>query len=96
MNLEISENTEQNRFEAKIGDKKAILEFIRSDGKMYLTHTEVPKQLEGNGVGSALVEHALAVIEDEKRKLVPSCPFVASYVEKNPEYVHLLAGHNNK
>ena len=89
--LGIKENTDKRRFEVKLDDSFAFIDFIRAEDKMYLTHTEVPSQMEGKGVGSALVKFAFQKIEEEERKLVPLCPFVASYVKKHPEYSTLLA-----
>ena len=91
MDLNISENKDKKRFEVHVGDGCAFIDYIRAEDKMYLTHTEVPSEMEGNGIGSALVKHALAAIEGENRKLVPLCPFVASYIKRHPEYAHLLA-----
>ena len=91
MDISISENSDKKRFEVKLNDEWAFIEYIRAEDKMYLTHTEVPPAMEGNGIGSALVKHALEVIEKEGRKLVPLCPFVASYLKRHLEYKPLLA-----
>ena len=87
----LSENKEKKRFEANIEGKTAIIEYIRTKDKMYLTHTEVPKELEGKGIASEMVKEVLKRIEEEGVKLVPLCPFVAGYIKKHPEYKTLLA-----
>ncbi|RDK84662.1 GNAT family N-acetyltransferase [Marinirhabdus gelatinilytica] len=91
MDISISENQEKKRFETQVENKWAFIEYIRTQEKMYLTHTEVPTSLEGNGIGSTLVKHALKHIEKESLKLVPLCPFVAGYIKRHPEYKELLA-----
>ena len=64
---------------------------------MYLTHTEVPKALEGKGVGKSIVEKSLNYIKDHDYKLAPLCPFVAAYVKRHPEWQSILArGYNIK
>jgi uncharacterized protein len=91
MEISISENSDKKRFESKVDGAWAFIEYIRVENKMYLTHTEVPSAMEGKGIASLLVKHALDIIAKEERKLVPLCPFVAAYVKKHPEYEGLLA-----
>ncbi|MCW8981842.1 MAG: N-acetyltransferase, partial [Altibacter sp.] len=71
--------------------KTGVIEYIRAQDKMYLTHTEVPDALEGKGIASSMAKYALEQIKDEGLKLVPLCPFIASYVKRHPEYKTLLA-----
>ena len=83
-------NEDKKRYEFRFGDQLAILEFIRTRDKIYLTHTEVPPALSGKGIGSALIK---AVLEEVKRlglTLVPLCPFVALYLKRNPEWKSLV------
>ena len=95
MEIKISENKELKSFETTMGEKTAIIEYIRAEDKMYLTHTEVPKEFEGKGVASTMVKHVFGQIEDEGLKLVPLCPFIATYLKRHPEWHHLLAkGYN--
>ena len=89
--MAISESENKKRFEVEIDGKWAFIDFIRAEDKMYLTHTEVPPELEGKGIGSSLVKFAFQKIREEERKLVPLCPFVASYLKIHPEYSSLLA-----
>ena len=91
MAISISENSDKKRFESRVDGAWACIEYIRAEIERYLTHTEVPSAMEGKGIASLLVKHALDVIAKEERKLVPLCPFVAAYVKKHPEYGELLA-----
>lgn len=78
----------RNRFELNIDGHIAFTDFIRAKGdKIFLTHTEVPKDLEGQGVGSALVSKVLDYIRSNNLKLAPLCPFVAAYIKRHPETV---------
>ena len=56
----------------------------------FLTHTEVPKSMEGKGLGSAIVKLALEDIEQKGLTLVPLCPFVALYLKRHPEWKRLV------
>ncbi len=47
----------KKRFELHVDDKIVYIEYILAKGNsIYLTHTEVPRSLEGNGLGSAIVK----------------------------------------
>ena len=87
----ISENKERKRFESIVDGKTAFIEYIRAEDKMYLTHTEVPKELEGKGVATAMAEKVLQQIKSESLFLVPLCPFIAVYLKRHPEWREILA-----
>ena len=60
LQLTIRDNPEKHRFEADIGDGSlAIAEYTLPAGKIMFTHTEVPPEHEGRGIGSALIRFAL-------------------------------------
>ena len=94
--LELVKNEDKKRFEMEVENHIAFVEYIlTNDNVMFLTHTEVPKALEGKGVGGSIVEKALSYIKENEHTLAPLCPFVASYLRKHPEWKVLLAkGYN--
>ncbi len=78
---------EKNRFEISHGSQRSKLEYrMKDDDHINLVHTEVPDDLTGQGIGSSLVTHALQYARDNGLKAIPSCPFVASYAERHPEW----------
>jgi len=89
-------NEDKKRFEMEVEGHIAFIEYILSNDKvMFLTHTEVPKSLGGEGIGSSIVEKALSYIKEHNYTLAPLCPFVAKYLVKNPEWQSILAkGYN--
>ena len=88
---ELIDNTENHQYEFHIGKLVPKIEYIKSkNGEIYLTHTEVPVQLEGKGVGSQLVEKVLKDIERQELRLVPLCPFVAGYIQKHPDWRRIV------
>lgn len=89
MSVEVSDNPGLSRYEAHLdGELAGFAAYTRRGSSIVFTHTEV--QLEGQGVGSALVRGAL---DDVRRRggltVVPRCPFVRAYLEKHPEYADL-------
>ena len=90
MEYTLIDNSDKKRFEFIIENQIAFVEYIKIPDKIYLTHTEVPQTLEGQGIGSALVKAVLDKIAEEELTLIPLCPFVAMYIKKNPEYRNLV------
>lgn len=81
------DNTEAKQYEFHVGNYIPKIEYIKTNtGDIYLTHTEVPVELEGKGIGGQLVKKVLADIEQKGLRLVPLCPFVAGYIQKHPEW----------
>lgn len=84
------DNSEEKRFELHIEGHVPRIEYILTKEKIYLTHTEVPRELEGKGIASSLVKKVLTEIEHRNLTLVPMCPFVAAYVKRHPEWKKLV------
>lgn len=80
------------RYEARQGDKLlGEIRYRTEPGLVVLVHTEVVSSAEGKGVGSELVAAALEDVRSRGLRVVPVCPFVASYVGRHPEYDDLVA-----
>ncbi len=90
MEEELINNEAAKRYELPVGDKKAILEYIRVKDKIYLTHTEVPRSLNGRGIGSKIIRLVLEDIKEKDLTLIPLCPFVALYIKRHPEWRSLV------
>ena len=88
--MTIVHNEAANRFETLIDGLTGYISYKERDDKLVYDHTIVPPQLGGRGVGSALVKKALDYARENNKKVVPQCSFVASYINKNPEYKDLL------
>ncbi|AFL79979.1 putative acetyltransferase [Aequorivita sublithincola DSM 14238] len=89
--MRIIDNKEQNRFETTIDGHKAIIEYSVLPGILSLNHTEVPKELAGQGVAGEMTEKALLEIELRGLKVIPKCSFIKSYIDKHPEWKSILA-----
>lgn len=55
-----------------------------------LVHTEVLPDFSGQGHASTLARSALDDARDRGLSVVPSCPYVAAYIGKHPEYADLV------
>ena len=89
---DITHNTDAGRFEITIDGHTGFLSYEVIDGDtLDYNHTIVPKELGGRGLGTALVKHALDYARNHDKKIVPSCSFVASCINRQDEYQSLLA-----
>lgn len=83
---EVRDNREKQRFELAEQGHLAVAEYRLHDGVMAFTHTLVPPALQGMGVGSRLIEGALAQARDRGLKVDPQCQFVAAHIAKHAEW----------
>jgi predicted GNAT family acetyltransferase len=88
---EVRDNRAEQRFELEADGFTAVAAYHRHGDHITFTHTEVPAELAGRGIGSRLVKGALAQVRAEGLKVKPVCPFVRAYIGKHPEEQDLLA-----
>ena len=89
--LAVRDNPEKQRFEIDLGDGSfAIAEYTLPAGKIMFTHTEVPPEHEGRGLGTRLIKAGLASARERGLKVIPICPFFAAYIKNHPEEQDLL------
>lgn len=95
MSLDIQHDAANTRFVASVEGGEAVLQYKhrghQREGVFDLISTYVPKEARGNDVGSELVGHVLDWAASKGKKIIPTCPFIANYLEENPEYQDLLA-----
>lgn len=86
----VRDNPDRNRFELATPAGTAFASYRRDDTTITIMHTEVPRALEGHGVGSRLVAGTLDLIRTEGRKVVPLCSFVRHFINTHPDYADLV------
>jgi predicted GNAT family acetyltransferase len=57
-----------------------------------LPHTVTVPAHRGNGHAGQLIAFALADIQRSGRRVLPTCWFVAQFIDDHPEYADLVAG----
>ena len=86
MSNNVRDNTDRHRFELDADGHVAFSNYKRADGVLTILHTEVPKALEGHGIGSGLIRGVLDIARAEGLKVKPLCPFAKAYMDRHPEY----------
>jgi predicted GNAT family acetyltransferase len=86
-------NLELQRFEMRDGDDlAAFLQYRQRGAVVDLLHTETLPGREGAGYGSELVRGVLDYARERDWQVLPSCPFVRSYIADHLEYLDLVPG----
>jgi predicted GNAT family acetyltransferase len=83
---EVRDNPEQNRFELATPLGVAYSEYNLDGGLLTVRHTEVPQELEGQGIGSRLVRGVLEQARARGLKVTARCPFASAYMKRHPEF----------
>jgi predicted GNAT family acetyltransferase len=86
----VEKNENQQRYEVKGNGEVAELTYERGDGSITFLHTSVPPALEGHGIGNKLARFALDEARAQGLRVIPLCPFVASFIRSHQEYLPLL------
>lgn len=87
--MDVTDNRAESRFELPTDAGPAIAAYTLEGGAITFTHTVVPDEAEGQGVGSRLIAGALADVRARGLKVVPQCGFVRAYLAKHPEAADL-------
>ena len=86
----VTDNPAENRFEANVDGHLAVAVYARRGPRIIFTHTEVPPELRGRGIATALAKTALDQARSEGLQVVARCALIADFIEKHPEYQSLL------
>ena len=87
----ITKNTDESRYEIRLGDELVgHAEYTLNDGLITFTHTGIDPAHEGKGLASKLVRFALDDVRaDGTRKVLPLCPYVKGWMQRNTDYLDL-------
>ena len=91
MDTEFVDNPDLSRFELRAGEEVlGFIDYQRATNAIVLVHTEVDEVHSGKGYAATLARSALEDARSRGLRVVPTCPYVASYVRKHPEYADLV------
>lgn len=84
--MDVKHNAEAQRYELPVEHGLAIAVYRQQGSARIFTHTEVPPEDEGKGIGARIVKEALEDTRRQGFRIVPACSFVVAYVRRHPEY----------
>jgi predicted GNAT family acetyltransferase len=86
----IRHEPDARRFAADVDGRTAYITYRDlGNGILDLDHTYVPPEHRGGGMASRLTAHALDYAREHGYRVIPSCPFVAAYLKRHPQYQEL-------
>jgi predicted GNAT family acetyltransferase len=89
--IEVVDVPEKSRFEIRVdGELAGFADYSRMGDRVIFRHTEIHDAYEGRGLGSKLAQGALDAARTAGHGVVPLCPFIASYIERHPDYQDLV------
>lgn len=91
--LRVIDRPDAGRYELLDGDAVAGYADYRDggEGRLVFPHTVIDPARRGQGLGAVLVRGALDDVRRRGATVVPTCWYVAEYIDANPEYTDLLA-----
>lgn len=91
MDIEVKHDRENHMFVAHIDGKEAYLRYLLvGSGTADFIKTYVPYELRGRGIAGKVVEAALKYAKENQLKVIPSCSYVETYIERHKEYADLV------
>ena len=91
MTASITHDGAGHRFTTTVDGHQAYVQYEPGDGEIIITHTIVPGEIGGRGIGGELVREALEFARSEGSRVVLRCSYAEGYVKKHPEYASLAA-----
>ena len=92
MSSEIVHDEGHQRFTHERDGHTSYLSYRRlGAGTVDFVSTYTPPALRGRGIAAHIVERALQWADSEGLRVIPTCWFVAEYVERVPAWKRLLA-----
>ena len=88
---EIVNNVEKSRFQMSFDNgETALVDYRLTPGKISFMHTEVPKDMSGNGIAARLAKYALEYARANNLRINIYCVYIAAYVKRDHSYDDLI------
>ncbi|MGW3995863.1 GNAT family N-acetyltransferase [Amycolatopsis sp. NPDC004772] len=89
--IDVRDNPAQHRYEITVDGALAGFAVYYLEGqRIVFVHTEVAPAYEGRGLGSKLARQSLDDVRGRALRVVPLCPFYASWIAAHPDYRDLV------
>lgn len=88
----VTDNPDRSRFEVHVGGELAGFVNYRLRGQVInLIHTEVDARFQGTGLAGELAKASLDDARKRHLAVVPTCPYIRSWIDRHPGYADLVA-----
>ncbi len=87
----VTDNPVLSRFELHVAGELAGFVDYRLHGQVInLIHTEVEPKFQGAGYATVLARASLDAARERHLAVLPTCPYIRSWIAKHPSYVDLV------
>nr|WP_217904655.1 MULTISPECIES: GNAT family N-acetyltransferase [Vibrio] len=87
----ITHDAENNLYRVHLhGEHYATVHYQLEENSMAITSTHIPEALRGAGYGKVMMEALLPEIAASGYKVIPVCSYVKHYLDRHPQWQHLL------
>ena len=91
---QVEHESERHRFVVRFPEGEGELVYrLTASGALDLVHTGVDRKLRRRGIGESLVQAAFDYARANHLRVIPTCPFVAGFLDKHPGERDLVASH---
>lgn len=89
--VSISNQGGRQRYEIAVaGELAGFVDYRVQGASVALVHTEVLPQFQGRGLAGRLAEFALEDVRRQGAKVVPTCSYIAKYIQRHPRMQDLV------
>jgi len=89
--IEVADAPDRERYELSAdGAVVGFTAYRRRPGLIAFIHTEVDERVQGRGLGDRLIRFALEDARAQGLAVLPFCPFVKAFIERNREFEALV------
>lgn len=92
MDYKVIHDKEEQKFQINIEEQEAYLRYLISnkDNTINFLSTYTPPALRGNGLAEKIVKEGFKFAEENNLKVIPTCPYIHTFLKRNPEYDKLI------
>jgi uncharacterized protein len=89
--IEVADAPERERYELSLdGEVVGFSAYRARPGLIAFVHTEVDERLQGHGLADRLIRFALEDARARGLAVLPFCPFVKAFIERNRQFEVLV------
>jgi uncharacterized protein len=87
----VTDNPAESRYELRLGGELAgfVMYHLRGQ-QINLIHTQVDPRFQGAGLATHLARFSLDDARERNLAVLPSCPYIRSWLRNHPEYADLV------
>jgi uncharacterized protein len=87
----VTGNPAESRYEVRVGGELAgFVTYHLRGRRITLIHTEVDSRFQGAGLAGHLARFSLDDARKRNLAVLPSCPYIRSWIGKHPDYADLV------